>query len=117
MPPENPQVPSPQPSPQTPMPQGPMTEDDFAAALGYITTINQNMLGKQQGGTPQAQNQPPEASQTPPAPPDANPRVDALEAKFEAFQKQVGEEIKTGMDGIKQMIQDALKEDDNEPKA
>lgn len=101
----------PQQESQAPL-EGQLNENDLAALLGYMTTLNQHANGQHPGQIAQqdaqAQNQPPEAPPVPEAPPPPDPRVDELESQFKALKEEVGKTIKDEIGQVKDMVKQAL---------
>lgn len=103
---------------QDPVPQAgqdpkDLTQDELAAALGYITTLGtQHHQAMQATMAPQGQETGDTA--TPEAKPqeDLTPRLDDLEGQFKGLKDDVSKEIKSGLDDVKKMIADALTQDE-----
>lgn len=101
--------------------EGQLNENDLAALLGYMTTLNQHANGQHpdqiaQQEAAQAQNQPESAPPAPEVAPTPDPRVDELESQFKALREEVSKTMKDEMGQVKEMVQKALEEDDkNEP--
>lgn len=86
--------------------QNQMSPEDAKAIMGTATHLQSFLLPPKvdpQGTPPQAPQQDPDAQ-----------KIDALQQEFQDFKKQVGSSIKEEMGGIKDLIKQALKED--EPK-
>lgn len=105
--------------------QGQLSENDLAALLGYMTTLNQHAEGqhpdqqvRQPQGEPQdgptspetapGDAQPPEPQNTP------DPRIDALETQFNALKTEVAKTIKDEIGQVKEMVQKAVEDDTKE---
>lgn len=96
-----------------------MTEDEHAAALGYISTLARHVMGHQQTDKEvQDGSMPTDATQTPQdatqptssvaSAPDLTPRLDALESQFTTFKDEVQKAIKDEVGTVRDMIKEAL---------
>ena len=98
-------------NPDPTQPQNDMTEDENAAMLGFISTLSRQNMGMEapQEATQEAESAP-TAEQMPEPQNDLAPRTDALESQITGLKDEVTNEVKS----IKEMIQDALTEDEKE---
>lgn len=89
-----------------------MSADEHAAALGFMTTLSQQMMGQPEEGQ-NSEGKDTQTSQVNP-PEQPNKEVESIKEDFAGFKEQITSVIKDELGGIKEMVQNALKED--EPK-
>ena len=93
-----------------------LTSDEAAAALAFAIELNEGLLPQAQPESPQTQETGATSEET------LQPEVDTtkednearfkdLESKIESFKEEVKEMIKDEVSGIKDAIQEALKDD------
>lgn len=88
-----------------------LSPDEAKASLGVATHLMDQLMPREQqqpeSSQEQAQNEQPTQSQED----TVTPRVDELEGKFGDLEKEVKKTIKDELGGIKDMIQELIKED------
>lgn len=90
---------------------GQLSADDHAAALGYITTLSQHMF---HGGGQEDPNQDPNAPQGEQGKPQEKPPEPKHDpkAEMEGFKKEMIDAIHKELGGIKDMVKQAITEED-----
>ena len=104
--------------------EGELSNDDLAAALGFITTISENHLKQQAAQQPEVPTEAPQSPETAPtAPqeaeppkdlPDLQPEIDALKTQFDGLKADVEKLIKDELVSVKDMIKEVLTKDEQE---
>lgn len=90
-----------------------MTGDESAAALAFATQLQQQLIPKQapqEAEMAQGEEMMDESQNM------ADPRVDELETQFKDFKKEVQKMVKDEIGGLKDMIKEALNEEDESTK-
>lgn len=91
--------------------QATLNQSDLAATLGYITTLGKHIWGQTNPGASQSPQNAPQATQQAQPQQDLTPRIADLESQFTTLKTDVQKEIKSGIDEVKGMITEALKQD------
>ncbi len=96
--------------PNSQPPQQDMNPDEIAAILGLLTTVGTNHMKSQM-----PQENPQEVPQAPvdsPQTPDLTSEVEALQKQVADLQKEVKKDPKEDLTEIRQMVEQALAEED-----
>lgn len=83
-----------------------MTAEEAKASLGVATFLQEQLIPKAQEQAPMEEQQAPQD--------DVTPRIDELETKIGDLEKSVQETIQKEMGGLKDLIKEALSEDETD---
>lgn len=98
-----------------------LTDDETAAALGYITTLSEHSMAQEAPQSPETAPQAQQEQQPPEQPKDEiSPKIDALESRIMEEMATLRDEIKASapkdkdkeIEDLKKQIEDVLNQED-----